>query len=196
MGWVKEVGLAMMKVGHTHDDIDALYRRVAEYWSRKGKVLTPYDFFKHLRESVENTLVHSLVEYVHDYAGFFKNSIAFWYKPDAPHKHLHPSEKDADGNLKTVAINGKEQEGPQGLPTPAPFATCVTDANKPRFDHVAARANVINIMDALTARFTPADRDVLAKLLLKLSSKIGNRARQSPPSFQQQHSALFNSSPM
>eukprot|EP00965_Chrysotila_dentata_P017768 590850-Pleurochrysis_carterae.AAC.1 len=68
MGWVKEVRLAMMMVGHTHEDIDALFRRVAEYWSRKGKVLTPYDFFQYLRESVVNTVVHPLVEYVHDYA--------------------------------------------------------------------------------------------------------------------------------
>eukprot|EP00965_Chrysotila_dentata_P142574 4712629-Pleurochrysis_carterae.AAC.1 len=61
MGWVKEVRLAMMMVGHTHEDIDALFRRVAEYWSGKGKVLTPYDFFKYLRESFEQTIVHPLV---------------------------------------------------------------------------------------------------------------------------------------
>eukprot|EP00965_Chrysotila_dentata_P013769 456835-Pleurochrysis_carterae.AAC.1 len=65
----------MMMVGHTHENIDALFRRVAEYWSRKGMVLTPYDFFAFLRASVESTTVHPLVEYVHGYAGFFSDCI-------------------------------------------------------------------------------------------------------------------------
>eukprot|EP00965_Chrysotila_dentata_P248303 6208260-Pleurochrysis_carterae.AAC.1 len=36
-------------------------------------------------------------------------AIAFWYKPDASHKHLYPSVKDDDGNPKTVTIDGEEQ---------------------------------------------------------------------------------------
>eukprot|EP00965_Chrysotila_dentata_P029893 995118-Pleurochrysis_carterae.AAC.1 len=65
----------MMMVGHTHEDIDALFRRVAENWSRQGKVLTPYDFFAYLHASVESTPVYPLVEYVHDYATFFEDCI-------------------------------------------------------------------------------------------------------------------------
>eukprot|EP00965_Chrysotila_dentata_P050726 1681373-Pleurochrysis_carterae.AAC.1 len=37
LGWVKEVRLPMMMVGHTHEDIDALFRRIAEYWARQGR---------------------------------------------------------------------------------------------------------------------------------------------------------------
>eukprot|EP00965_Chrysotila_dentata_P005871 193158-Pleurochrysis_carterae.AAC.1 len=35
LAFVKEVRLSMMMVGHTHEDIDAVFRRVSEYWSRK-----------------------------------------------------------------------------------------------------------------------------------------------------------------
>eukprot|EP00965_Chrysotila_dentata_P021965 726867-Pleurochrysis_carterae.AAC.3 len=52
-----------MMVGHTHKDIDALFRRIAKYWARMGMVSTP------------SATVHPLVEYVHDWSSFFSDHI-------------------------------------------------------------------------------------------------------------------------
>ena len=70
--------------------------------------------------------------------------IAFWYKPDATHQHLYPSLKDAAGNPIKVTSDGDVQyavdpagievfrtkDGPQGLPTPAAFATAVNNESQ------------------------------------------------------------------
>eukprot|EP00965_Chrysotila_dentata_P056702 1880692-Pleurochrysis_carterae.AAC.1 len=64
-----------MMVGHTHEDIDAIFRCISEYWKRKAKVLTPSVYLTYLRDSVEGAVIHDLVEYVHDFAGFFGDHI-------------------------------------------------------------------------------------------------------------------------
>ena len=48
-GWVKEITVSMMMVGHTHEDIDAVFKRIVEEWKRQGKVLCPDDFYQMLR---------------------------------------------------------------------------------------------------------------------------------------------------
>eukprot|EP00965_Chrysotila_dentata_P254658 6211951-Pleurochrysis_carterae.AAC.2 len=75
IGWVKEVRLSMMMVGHTHEDIDALFRRIAEYWARQGIVRTPSAFQNYLKVAIPGAKVHPLVEYVHDFASFFTDVI-------------------------------------------------------------------------------------------------------------------------
>eukprot|EP00965_Chrysotila_dentata_P061769 2045806-Pleurochrysis_carterae.AAC.1 len=40
VGWVKEVTISMMALGHTHEDIDALFKRIVEPWKQLGHVLT------------------------------------------------------------------------------------------------------------------------------------------------------------
>eukprot|EP00965_Chrysotila_dentata_P234325 6200101-Pleurochrysis_carterae.AAC.1 len=75
LGYVKEVGLSMMMVGHTHEDIDSIFRRVSEYWKRQKKVHTPSVFLTYLSNSVQGAVVHPLVEYVHDYSAFFADTI-------------------------------------------------------------------------------------------------------------------------
>eukprot|EP00965_Chrysotila_dentata_P217928 6190307-Pleurochrysis_carterae.AAC.1 len=64
------------------------------------------------------------------------------------------------------------REGPQGLPTPVPFATQVNDANKPRFNHVAALGNVFRIMDVPKDRFTPAEREQWLNFLKSYPAKV------------------------
>eukprot|EP00965_Chrysotila_dentata_P139784 4621252-Pleurochrysis_carterae.AAC.1 len=168
----------MMMVGHTHEDIDALFRRVAEYWSRKGMVLTPHEFFAYLRASVKSTTVHPLVEYVHDYAAFFEECIYHEVKGINDARVFVLKER-ADGGARPLAsapccmhnmcsegsccflsriVCMLCRDGPEGLPPLAPFATAVNDSSKPRFDVVAARANVNKIMDSLKDRFTAAHR--------------------------------------
>eukprot|EP00965_Chrysotila_dentata_P096720 3196610-Pleurochrysis_carterae.AAC.2 len=50
-GWVKEVQLDMMLPGHTHEDIDAVFRCIYDYWKKRGVVLNPYEFKKMLRKA-------------------------------------------------------------------------------------------------------------------------------------------------
>ena len=70
--------------------------------------------------------------------------VAFWYKPDATHRHLYPSLKDEAGQPIKVTSDGEVEyavdpqgievfqtkDGPQGLPEPAAFATAVHDASQ------------------------------------------------------------------
>ena len=51
-GWVKEVHLSMMMVGHTHEDIDAIFKLIQDLWRRLGFVLTPQDFFRMIGDAV------------------------------------------------------------------------------------------------------------------------------------------------
>ena len=44
VGWVKVVTISMMAPGHTHEDIDALFKRIVERWKQLGHVLTPKGF--------------------------------------------------------------------------------------------------------------------------------------------------------
>ena len=74
-GWVREVRLSMMMVGHTHEDIDAMFKLVVELWRRKRRVLSPADFAALLKESVPSAMVHPFVEYVHDWASFFADCV-------------------------------------------------------------------------------------------------------------------------
>eukprot|EP00965_Chrysotila_dentata_P184282 6084340-Pleurochrysis_carterae.AAC.1 len=55
-------------VGHTHQDIDASFRCVSDYWSRRGKCLTPFVFLTYLQSAIPGSIIRPLVEYVHDAA--------------------------------------------------------------------------------------------------------------------------------
>eukprot|EP00965_Chrysotila_dentata_P149233 4928506-Pleurochrysis_carterae.AAC.1 len=39
VGWVKEVTISVMTPGHTHEDIDAPFKRIVERWKQLGHVL-------------------------------------------------------------------------------------------------------------------------------------------------------------
>eukprot|EP00965_Chrysotila_dentata_P079724 2629730-Pleurochrysis_carterae.AAC.1 len=36
-GWVEEVYASMMMVGHTHEDINAIFKRIVDQWREKRK---------------------------------------------------------------------------------------------------------------------------------------------------------------
>eukprot|EP00965_Chrysotila_dentata_P003335 108809-Pleurochrysis_carterae.AAC.1 len=74
-GLVEEVHLSMMMVGHTHEDIDAIFKRITDQWREKKKVLTPSGLLCMLQEAIPNATVHPITTYVHDWASFFRNTI-------------------------------------------------------------------------------------------------------------------------
>ena len=74
-GWVTEVRVSMMMVGHTHEDIDALFKLIVELWRRLRRVLSPSDFHQMLQEAIPSAVVHQFLEYVHDWADFFSECI-------------------------------------------------------------------------------------------------------------------------
>eukprot|EP00965_Chrysotila_dentata_P219823 6191371-Pleurochrysis_carterae.AAC.1 len=50
--WVEEVTLSMMEVGHTHEDIDAVFRRITQCWQRLGYVLSYSMFLNMLQDGI------------------------------------------------------------------------------------------------------------------------------------------------
>eukprot|EP00965_Chrysotila_dentata_P122993 4065112-Pleurochrysis_carterae.AAC.1 len=95
----------MMMVGHTHEDIDALFRRIAEYWARQGRVSTPSAFMRYLREAIPSSTVHPLVEYVHDWASFFKDQIYDAVEGINDAREFIIKERDDGGKCQHVCIH-------------------------------------------------------------------------------------------
>ena len=58
-GWCKEIQVSMMMVGHTHEDIDAMFRLIQDRWKRRGCVLSVDAFKELLREAVLG--MHTLI---------------------------------------------------------------------------------------------------------------------------------------
>eukprot|EP00965_Chrysotila_dentata_P110174 3640990-Pleurochrysis_carterae.AAC.7 len=65
----------MMLVGHTHEDIDALFKLISTHWRKIDKVLNPVSFMHMLKDAISGASVHPIVEYVHVFADFFKDFI-------------------------------------------------------------------------------------------------------------------------
>ena len=65
----------MMMVGHTHEDIDALFKLIVALWRRQRHVLCPVDFARMLQDAIPSAHVHPFLEYVHDWAEFFADCI-------------------------------------------------------------------------------------------------------------------------
>eukprot|EP00965_Chrysotila_dentata_P010691 347698-Pleurochrysis_carterae.AAC.1 len=66
--FVQEVQISMMTVGHTHEDIDAVFKRITTYSRKMGKVRTPGRFIKFLKASIPDAQVFDIIEYTHDWA--------------------------------------------------------------------------------------------------------------------------------
>ena len=64
-----------MMVGHTHEDIDALFKLIVVLWRRQRHVLCPREFARLLQEAIPSSVVHPFLEYVHDWADFFSECI-------------------------------------------------------------------------------------------------------------------------
>eukprot|EP00965_Chrysotila_dentata_P070548 2331975-Pleurochrysis_carterae.AAC.1 len=61
-------------VGHTHEDIDALFKCVTDKWKSKKKVLAPSAFLRLLEKVIPDATVHSIMMYTHDWASFFRST--------------------------------------------------------------------------------------------------------------------------
>jgi hypothetical protein len=73
-GYVEEVELSMMPVGHTHEDIDQAFRVISEHLRRMRFVGTIGEYLKAIRESwvrESDVAPHvELIECIFDYAGW------------------------------------------------------------------------------------------------------------------------------
>lgn len=124
----------MMMPGHTHEDIDAMFRFIADSLRSKGLVSTISAFEEAAREAFLDQNVHvEQVSTVHDFTTWFKpNTGVFeqiksaryfvialresdgvpvmWYKPHVAHPHLYPTEKDPVTNMpKFELVDGEEK---------------------------------------------------------------------------------------
>lgn len=122
----------MMMPGHTHEDIDAMFRFVADALRQKGLIRTIQDFEDAARKAFEGQQVHvEHVAAVYDYDSWLRPylgtmsqittaryfNIGFcegestrpvlWYKPHPGHAHLYPTKKDAANLPMFEMINGE-----------------------------------------------------------------------------------------
>jgi len=80
MGYIEEAELSMMMPGHTHEDIDAAFRVIAEHFYQLGMILTVDDFMAQLRAAWsggkhdENSIVEP-VDVVFDYKAWFDGAV-------------------------------------------------------------------------------------------------------------------------
>ena len=74
-GYIREARISMMMVGHTHEDIDAIFQLISALWKRLRAVLSTDAFVRMLTAAVPNCVVHAFLEYVHDWARFFSDCI-------------------------------------------------------------------------------------------------------------------------
>eukprot|EP00965_Chrysotila_dentata_P108748 3592489-Pleurochrysis_carterae.AAC.1 len=128
--WVEEVTFTMMEVGHTHEDIDAVFRRVAVPDATVHPIMTfTQDWKTYLNTDISDTIANinnarELIIRKREKDGgtdefmrvlAWRSSslfcidtvLAFWYKPDSSHKTLYPTAKDKNGKPMEVTVNGE-----------------------------------------------------------------------------------------
>ena len=117
-GYIAQAELCMMLVGHTHEDIDAMFRFIADALRKQGLVRTIDEFVAATKNTFRDQSIHvEHVAAVHDVTAWLKPHHAtfekfkgkryiviakresdglpvLWYKPSPSHAHLYPSKKD------------------------------------------------------------------------------------------------------
>lgn len=113
-----QVELCMMMPGHTHEDIDAMFRFIADALRAKGLIRTIPEFISATERAFKEQSIHvEQVATVHDFTSWLKLKAAsfehiktaryfvitqrqtdretiMWYKPHVGHDHLYPALKD------------------------------------------------------------------------------------------------------
>lgn len=106
----------MMMVGHTHEDIDAMFRFIADKLRSKGVVRTIDELVACARAAFPDNIHVEHIPWVPNYTEWLKDCrgefmdikseryfvmskradgvVAMWYKPDSSHSHLYPTKKD------------------------------------------------------------------------------------------------------
>eukprot|EP00965_Chrysotila_dentata_P223772 6193773-Pleurochrysis_carterae.AAC.1 len=165
---------------HTNEDIDALFRCVAEYCQITAAVAfwyKPDSSHKHLyptqkddegkpkKDTIDDEEQYAVCEYGIEILRTRRCATHFCLMKSG----ALPFSLGASFSVYNMCSEGSCcslsrsvcmlcRDGPEGLPPLAPFATAVKDSSKPQFDVVAAPANVNKIMDFLKDRFTAAHR--------------------------------------
>ena len=93
-GKVSKAELVMLPLGHTHEDIDALWRFVADSMRRTGVIRTMAEFEDAARSCVAEGTYVEQIAWVYDYTR--------WFKP-----HIHPNLK----GIKSIHTQTHEQTG-------------------------------------------------------------------------------------
>ena len=118
----------MMMPGHTHEDIDAMFRFIADSLRSKGLIRTIPEFEDAARSAFKEQVVHvEEVKAVYDYKAWLEPYLGdigmittaryfivkrrasdgwpiMWYKPYVAHKHLYPTVKDASTDMATFEM--------------------------------------------------------------------------------------------
>lgn len=137
-----QVEICTMMPGHTHEDIDAMFRFIADALRAEGLIRTIDEFERAARQAFRTQAVHvEHVATVHDYTTWLKPKISviehiktaryfviglrepdrlpvMWYKPCVAHGYLYPTSKDeTSGMPKQSMVNGEKvyQTDPAGI---------------------------------------------------------------------------------
>lgn len=123
----------MMLPGHTHEDIDAMFRFIADALRAKGLVQTISQFEEAARHAFKEQTVHvEQVAAVHDYAAWLRPNVGKFeglktaryfvftkrsdgvpimhYKPFVGHEHLYPTLKEGTTNMPVYEMVGDNQK--------------------------------------------------------------------------------------
>lgn len=122
----------MMMVGHTHEDIDAMFRHIADKLRARGVVRTVDELVVSAREAYSHIIVEQMV-WVPDYSTWLRSSrgdfdhfkehryfvitrrsldgvVAMWSKPDSSHIHLYPTKKDPATGMPLYTVSPEGQK--------------------------------------------------------------------------------------
>lgn len=124
----------MMMPGHTHEDIDAMFRFIADALRAKGLVRTIDEFvaatecaFKQQKVHVEQVVaVYNYSSWLKGHGGHYEQiktaryfliarresdgAAVMWYKPYAAHRHLYPTVKDPETRMPCFEIAEDDKE--------------------------------------------------------------------------------------
>lgn len=192
-GWLaksRKVSLAELSclpVGHTHEDIDALWRFVADASRRLGLVRTTEEFENASRAACKEPLHVEQLHWVHDYTAWLKPCVnesikgikgaryyavslresddtpVMWYKQSTSHRDLYPTLKDPVTKMPVVdeATGGykTDMEGIEIFQSDPPLAGPKGQPFDPeRMDVSAIHATVLKMVEAHPALFGDAAR--------------------------------------
>lgn len=128
-----QVELGMMLPGHTHEDIDAMFRFIADSLRAKGLVPTISEFEEAAKHAFKDQKVHvEQVAAVYDYAAWLQPNVSKFegiktaryfiftkrsdgvpimhYKPFVGHQHLYPTIKDGTSNMPVYEVVGDNEK--------------------------------------------------------------------------------------
>lgn len=132
--YVSQVELCMMMPGHTHEDIDAMFRFIADALRSRSLIRTIDELVEAAMDAFIKQSVHvEHVAAVHDYTKWLKplagkfegiksaryfiialresdGRPVMWYKPHAGHEHLYPTEKESTTKMPVYTMTAGNEK--------------------------------------------------------------------------------------